>query len=475
METLRLGDPLDKSTDIGAIVAPSQLERIRDLVESARREGGRVWCSPAALPQRGWFYPPTLVTDVDPASTVAQIEIFGPVAVSLTFRTTDEAIALANNTRYGLAASIWSENISVALEAAAKVKAGVIWINSTNVFDAGAGFGGYKESGFGREGGREGVVDYLTADWERAATADVPSAPLAAPPLTDGRTVHFTLPDIDRTAKLYIGGKQSRPDSGHSRPVFDAGGALFGHAGSGNRKDIRNAVEAAGKAAGWSAVTAHNRAQVLYYIAENLAARAPEFARRLAAMTAQTLPEAAREVDAAIERTFWYAAWADKYDGRVHATKSQFITLAVPEPWGVMGIVCPDELPLLAFVSLVMPAIALGNRVVVVPSEQQPLAATDFYAVLDTSDVPAGVVNIVTGERDVLAKVIAEHDAVAAVWYAGSKTGSAHVEKACAGNIKASWVNHGRRRDWYSLREGQGRDYLRHATQIKNIWAPYGD
>ena len=482
METLRVGDPLDKSTDIGAIVAPVQLERIRALVDQGRREGGRVWSAVGAFPGTGYFYPPTLVTDVDAASTLAQIEIFGPVAVSLTFRTPDEAIALANNTRYGLAASIWSESINLALDVAAKVKAGVVWINSTNLFDAGAGFGGYKESGFGREGGREGIEEYLVPDWERALPAPgearafiASAAPGARTPADMDGSAAAHVPDIDRTAKLYIGGKQSRPDSGHSFGVFDDAGGVLGPAGLGSRKDIRNAVEAAAKAGAWSNVTAHNRAQILYYIAENLAAREAEFASRLATMTGQSPAAAAREVSAAIARSFYYAGWADKYDGAVHATKSRHVTLAIPEPWGVMGIVCPDEAPLLGFVSLVMPALAMGNRVVAIPSERYPLAATDLYGVLDTSDVPAGVVSIVTGERDVLAKVLAQHDDVAAIWYAGSKTGSALVEKACAGNIKASWVNGGRSRDWYRAPEAQGRDYLRHATQIKNIWVPYGE
>jgi aldehyde dehydrogenase (NAD+) len=482
METLRVGDPLDKSTDIGAIVAPVQLERIRELVEQGRREGGRVWSAAGTFPDSGYFYPPTLVTEVDSASTLAQIEIFGPVAVSLTFRTPDEAIALANNTRYGLAASIWSENINLALDVAAKVRAGVVWINSTNLFDAGAGFGGYKESGFGREGGREGMAEYLVADWERGlplASEALAFAPSAAP----GAAVHARTngsgaeraPEIDRTAKLYIGGKQSRPDSGHSFTIVDGAGLALGQAGLGNRKDIRNAVEAAAKASSWSSVTAHNRAQVLYYVAENLAAREAEFASRLAVLTGQSSEAAGREVAAAIARSFWYAAWADKYDGAVHATKSRQVTLAIPEPWGVMGVVCPDEAPLLAFISLMMPALAMGNRVVAVPSERYPLAATDLYQVLDTSDVPAGVVSMVTGERDMLAKVLAQHDDVAAIWYAGSRAGSALVEKACAGNIKASWVNHGRPRDWFHAPDGQGREYLRHATQIKNIWVPYGD
>src|SRR5436190_6556724 len=161
METLRLGSPLDKAVDMGAIVAPVQLERIRDLVAAGKAEGAEMWQPTWACPQDGCFYPPTLFTNVQPSSTIAQVEIFGPVLVAMTFRTPSEAVALANNTPYGLAASVWSESINLALDIAPKIKAGVVWINSTNLFDAAAGFGGYRESGFGREGGREGMWEYV--------------------------------------------------------------------------------------------------------------------------------------------------------------------------------------------------------------------------------------------------------------------------------------------------------------------------
>ena len=477
MATLQVGDPLDKSVDVGAIVAPVQLQRIRELVAKGEAEGATLFQAKGAMPSTGFYFPPTLFTDVAPASTIAEVEIFGPVAVAMTFRTPDEAVALANNTRYGLAASIWSENINLALDSAAKIKAGVVWVNSTNMFDAAAGFGGFKESGFGREGGREGLHDYIVPRWLKglpvaAETAALRLSALPAEASTEGLPA---TPTIDRTAKLYIGGKQVRPDSGYSSTVRDPSGAPLGQAGLGNRKDIRNAVEAAQAASSWSSATAHNRAQVLYFLAENLFSRAREFAQRLNTLTGASLDHAAREVEAAVQRTFFYAAWADKYDGQVHATRSRQVTLAMHEPWGVMGLVCPNEMPLLGLVSLLMPAIAMGNRAIVIPSSAHPLAATDLYQVLDTSDVPAGVVNIVTGERDPLAKVLAEHHDVAALWYVGSRAGSATVEKASAANLKATWVNDGRSRDWYSAEQGQGREYLRNATQVKNIWVPYGE
>jgi aldehyde dehydrogenase (NAD+) len=475
MATLRVGNPLDKSVDVGAIVHPVQLERIRMLVDKGREEGGTLYQAEVTLPDKGCFFAPSLFTDIEPASTLAEVEIFGPVATSTTFRTPDEAAALANNTRYGLAASIWSENINLSLDIAGRVKAGVVWINCTNLFDAGAGFGGYRESGFGREGGREGLAEYLVADWEQRlpAAKDRALPPLSAEP--SERDGSAATPTIDRTAKLYVGGKQARPDSGYSYSVFGADGRVIGQAGLGNRKDIRNAVEAAAKAHGWGGATGHNRAQILYYIAENIAARQDEFAARVCAATGASAERAAEEVESAIRRTFWYAAQADKYDGNVHQTKSRHVTLAMNEPWGVIGIACPDEAPLLGFVSLVMPAISMGNRVVVIPSPAQPLLATDLYQVFDTSDLPAGVVNIVTGDRETLAKTLAEHDEVAALWYVGSKAGSAMIERASIGNLKATWVNGGRERDWFDPAQGQGRDYLRRATQIKNIWVPYGE
>ena len=319
----------------------------------------------------------------------------------------------------------------------------MVWVNATNLFDAGVGFGGYRESGFGREGGREGIYEYLKPKaWSRAEGAGEGAAATPAAS-TDG--AGFGTPPIDRTAKLFIGGKQARPDGGYSRAVLSPKGQLLGEVGEGNRKDIRNAVEAARAAEGWAQATTHNRAQILYYLAENLSARADEFARRIGEMTGVSPAKARAEVEASIERLFTYAAWADKYDGAVHAPPLRGVALAMHEPLGVIGIACPDEAPLLGFISLVAPALAMGNRVVAVPTERHPLAATDFYQVLETSDVPAGVVNIVTGERDALAKVLAEHDDVDALWVFGSQEASTAAERQSVGNLKRTLVDHGRR------------------------------
>jgi aldehyde dehydrogenase (NAD+) len=472
-EQLRVGRPLDKVTDMGAVVAPVQLERIAELVAAGRAEGAEVWQPASACPTDGWYYPPTVVTNVQPSGTLAQTEVFGPVVAVMPFRTPSEAVALANNTAYGLAASVWTENINLALDVAPQIKAGVVWINATNLFDAAAGFGGYRESGFGREGGREGMWEYVRASGAppRPAAQSRATGGVASPePPRDDRP--RGLPGVDRTPKLYVGGKQARPDSGYTRRVVGAAGRALGEVGEGNRKDVRNAVEAAHKAAGWARQTGHARAQILYYVAENLSVRAAEFAARLDAMSGAA--DGAAEVEASVSRLFTYAAWADKYDGAVHSVPIRGVALAMHEPIGVVGVACPEERPLLGLVSAVAPLVAMGNTVVAVPSEAHPLAATDLYSVLDTSDVPGGVINIVTGAKDALARVLAEHDDVDAVWYWGTAEGARRVELASAGNMKRTWAAW-EPRDWMDPRLGEGREFLRHATQVKNVWVPYGE
>ncbi|HEY4199267.1 MAG TPA: aldehyde dehydrogenase family protein [Devosiaceae bacterium] len=467
MSTLRVGDPLDKAIDIGALVAPVQVTRVKELLAQGLREGAAIYEPDMELPGKGCFLKPALVTNVSPVNSLVTEEIFGPVLVSMSFRTPEEAVALANNTRYGLAATIWSENINLALDIAPRLKAGVVWINGTNNFDAAVGFGGYKESGFGREGGKEGMAAYLKPAWEKAlkpAPAPRPVAVKPASPLD-------TPAGIDQTAKMYIGGKQARPDSGYSRPVHAPDGALVGEVGDGNRKDIRNAVEAARAELGWATTAAHSRAQILYFLAENLNYRRDEFARRIAAQTGE---DGGAEVDAAVERLFAFAGWADKYDGAVHNPPSRTIAMAMVEPIGVMGIVAPPSRPLLGSIALIAPALAMGNPVVLVPSERSPLSVTDLYQVIETSDVPGGVINIVTGDSAVLAKTLAEHDGVDALWFAGPLDASTMVEKASLGNLKQTWTSRGLYYDLADRDKFEGDYFLKRATQVKNVWVPYG-
>ena len=446
MQGLRIGNPLDKCIDVGAIVDPIQLQQITKMV-SDNTDGETFQI---AAPE-GCFYPPTLITGLSPASTLMQEEIFGPVLAATTFRTPSEAIEIANNTRYGLAASVWSENINLALDMAPKLAAGIVWINGTNMMDAAAGFGGVRESGFGREGGWEGLSGYT-----KPKTTAKPVKAIAA----------FTGDDspadpLDRTAKLYIGGKQARPDGGYSQAVFAPKGARLGDVSLANRKDLRNAVEAMNAAKGWSKTTGHLRAQILYYIAENLSARTDEFANRIKAMTGKS---GTAEVEASIQTLFTAAAWADKYDGQVHGVPVRGVAIAMKEPVGKIAALC-DDTPLLGLIQAMAPAIAMGNRITLVASGPFPLAATDFYQILETSDVPAGVVNIITGDHAELAPHMGKHMDIDAVWSFSPQDLAATIEAGSATNLKRTWIT----------QAPTTKETLMQATEVKNVWVPYGE
>ena len=383
MDRLRIGDPMDKSIDVGAIVDPIQHAAITRMVNV--NTDGETYVTAAEIPATGCFYPPTLITGLSPSATLMQEEIFGPVLVSTTFRTPAEAVQLANNTRYGLAATLWSENINLALDIAPKLVAGVVWVNGTNMFDAAAGFGGVRESGFGREGGWEGLTAYT-----KPAGA---SSPLEKIPAFLAKTDPSPKPDtsmgvgMDRTAKLYIGGKQSRPDGGYSRIMYDADGASLGQA---------------------------------------------------------------------------------------KGVPMRGLALALHEPVGVLAAFCADDCPLLGLISVMAPAIAMGNRCVLVASEPFPLIATDFYQILETSDLPAGVVNVLTGPHNDLIGPIAGHLNLDAVWSFSSSDLSAKIEAASAGNLKRTWVNNRQACDWFDP-TNEGRHFLAAATEVKTIWVPYGE
>lgn len=449
MATLRVGDPLDKAVDVGAIVARVQLERIVELVAVGRAEGAELYQPACACPAQGWFYPPTLLTNVAPASTVAQVEIFGPVLVAMTFRTPDEAVRLANNTVYGLAASVWTENIGVAHDIAARLVAGTVWVNCTNRFDAASGFGGFRESGFGREGGREGLYEYLKPTPRKEERFLSKRAPRRG-----GREGN-----LDVTHKLYIGGVQARPDSGYSLVL---GGEAFARS---NRKDVRNAVEAARKAQpGWAKATAHLRAQVLYYLAENLEAEREIFESALRFGGASPA-DAGTEFDASLDAVLEFAAWADKHDGAVHGVPGRILCYTRHEPVGCVGVVSPDAGALLGLVRPLAACLAMGNAAIMLASPANPLPAVRLYRVLEASDVPAGVANLLTGQRDEVVPTMADHDGLESLW-CFAPGWAAEVERRSAGNLKRTWTG-------CSAAAGT-EEYLRQATQVKNVWVPFG-
>ncbi|XP_063157218.1 aldehyde dehydrogenase family 16 member A1 isoform X3 [Candoia aspera] len=495
MGQLRLGDSLDKTTDLGPLASEKERNVLESLVAEARAEGAEIFQAWASLPSSRLFYPPTLITGVYTTSRCVREEIFGPVLVSLTFRTAKEAVALGNSSPHGLIASVWTEVLPLALEVAHSLQVGTVWINSHNMLDAASAFGGYKESGYGRNGGKEGLYEYVRPTWEiqphpsavdlnykTSATSRGGGLPLIPgdkkAPCSIVSELKGNIPSsVDRTYKLYYGGAQKRPDSMSSQAVLDYVGKAVACVADGNVKDIHNAVQAAHKAApGWAKQTAHARAQILYYLAENLELRRAEIASQLESLTGTEKEKALLEVDLSVQRLFYWAAYSDKYGGTVQETTLYGASVLFREPLGVVGIACPDEQPLLSFVSLFAPAVTRGNCVVIIPSERYPLLALDLYQVLDTSDIPAGVVNIISGSRDHLSQSLAEHQDIQAMWYFGSKAGSALVEWASAGNLKRTWVNYGAEtRCWSDPQQGEGEEFLYQATQCKSVWMPMGD
>ncbi|MEC7745290.1 MAG: aldehyde dehydrogenase family protein [Pseudomonadota bacterium] len=464
MEKLRVGNPLDKSIDIGAIVAPVQLKKIDRLVKKGVKEGAKLWQPSWSCPKEGLFYPPSLFTNVMPASYIAQIEIFGPVLTSLTFRTPSEAVAIANNTPYGLAASIWSENINLALDVAPKVKAGVIWINSTNLFDAACGFGGFKESGFGREGGSEGIRAYTKIN-----------LPVVRGSKKTNNKIKISLPMIDRTPKLYIGGKQKRPDGGYSFPLNAVNNSFICDIAQANRKDVRDSVEIAAKSFA-KQLSNFNRSQILFYLAENLQQREKTFVDLLVALCGSSPVNASKEFSQSCERLFYYAAMADKFEGNVHNPPMRGLTLAMKEPLGVMTSILSNDSPLLNLVTVMGSVFSTGNTNIIVPGQKTSLIATELYQVLDTSDVPGGYVNILTAKENELNKTLSQHENIEGIWYFGADSSQrSNIIKNTTSNLKRYWCPEEKHVDWTNTSEQFLNEFLYQSTQVKNIWIPYGE
>lgn len=451
MAGLRLGDPLDIRTDVGAIADPAHLQTLTRQIQE--NTAGAVWHAPAPPLPEGVF-PPVLVSGLAPADALMQAEPLGPVLRCIPFRTADEAVEIANHSRYGLAASIWTENVSRALDVAARVRAGTVWINAANLFDAAATIGATRESGFG-DGG---LHAYL-----RPQGRLKPAKSLAAFAGPAGAAPQDAGPD----ARLYIGGAFTRPAGGGSRPVWPRQGACPGHVALGNAADIDSAAAAARAAHGWASAPAQSRAQVLYGLAQALEARADDFIPLL-----RKPREAEGEVAAAIARLFAYAAWAESFHGTTRALPIRGAALTLNQPLGVIGALCPDAVPLLGLISLMAPAIALGNRCVLVPSAPFPLAAMEFSRLLAASDLPAGVVNIVTGPQQDLAGALAGHTDVDALWCFAAGLAPL-VERESAGNLKRVWGD-AQARDWMGA-EGEGPAFLRAASTVKTLWLPWGE
>ncbi len=427
MSTLRLGDPLDKNTDVGAINSAAQLAKIRELSDVGEAEGAQRWAPACDLPEHGFWFPPTIFTGVSQAHRIAREEVFGPVLSVLTFRTPKEAVEKANNTPFGLSAGVWTDKGSRILWMASQLRAGVIWSNTFNKFDPASPFGGYKESGYGREGGRHGLEGYLSLHqhrrWSRQMT-----------PPTERL-------DVRKTYKLYIGGAFPRSESGRSYVVNDAKGKFLANAAHASRKDGRDAVVAARAAfGGWSGRTAYNRGQVVYRIAEVMEDRRDQFEAELRTTEGVSAAKARTYVDAAIDRLVWYAGWADKIaqvTGGANPVAGPYFNHTAPEPSGVIAVVAPSG-PLLGLISVVAPVIVAGNTCVVIASEPHPLTAITVAEVMATSDLPGGVVNILTGPQAEIAPWLAAHMDVNGIDLTGVRDAdlARDLEIAAAENLK---------------------------------------
>ncbi len=282
--------------------------------------------------------------------------------------------------------------------------------------------------------------------------------------------------DVRKTYKLYIAGGFPRSESGRTYPVHTPDGSLLAQACRGSRKDVRDAVKAArGAQASWAGRTAYNRAQILYRVAEVLEGRRTQFVDELTAIGAdQSSAEA--EVDTATDRWVWYAGWADKIGniaGTSNPVAGPYFNFTVPEPMGVVGIVCPDEAPLLAFTSRVAPAIVGGNTAVVLASEASPLVAIDLAEVLATSDVPGGVVNIITGLRSELVGPLSSHADVNAIDVTGCDTEQRREAELGAAESVTRVVGRTDGTDWLS--DAAESPYaVTDVMEIKTVWHPIG-
>lgn len=368
LDTIRTGDPLDPSTDLGAVSTPERRADLHQRLERAERDGATLVRAAAALPPVGWFVAPVLAMGVEPASALFGRPIPGPVAAVTTFRTAGEALALAENSGRTRAATIWSSGIDAALDLATAVRADTVSINAVALVD-----------------------------------------PAVSPPV-----VEDTWP--------------VRPAS--AEPSAKA------------RDAVARGVAAASKAGSWVRMAAQERAAALQGLADALLARAAEAAARLAAATGVSLADATRDLEVVAERIAVTAALAERSGGRVAATQPRQIVLLLDEPYGLVGLTCRSDLPLLGLVALLMPALAAGNRVLLVPPRLPGVAPGTIAALLGLGALPAGTVTLLDGEPDSLAAALAEHPEVAAVW---SSDDTRHDE-----------------------------DDLSRASRVKVVWMPYG-
>lgn len=476
MGRLRSGRGLDGAVDMGARGAAA-CDLVQRFVREAQSQGAQVFQA-GDVPSEHPFYPPTLVSNLPPASPCARAEVPWPVVVASPFRTAKEALALANGTPRGGSASVWSERLGQALELGYGLQVGTVWINAHGLRDPSVPTGGCKESGCSWHGGPDGLYEYLRPSGTPAQLSCL-SKNLNYD--TFGLAVPSTLPagtEIGPSPAppygLFVGGRFQAPGARSSRPIQDSSGNLHGYVAEGGAKDIRGAVEAAHQAfPGWAGQSPGARAALLWALAAALERRKSTLASRLERQGVE-LKAAEAEVELSARRLRAWGARAQAQGHTLQVAGLRGPVLRLREPLGVLAVVCPDEWPLLAFVSLLAPALAYGNTVVMVPSAACPLLALEVCQDMATL-FPAGLANVVTGDRDHLTRCLALHQDVQAMWYFGSAQGSQFVEWASAGNLKPVWVNRGCLRAWDQEAEGAGPELGLRSARTKALWLPMGD
>lgn len=462
MDRLRIGNPLDRTIDLGPMVSDQQRQQVSAQLEQALSEGAMLYQPNTERPQTGAYMLPSLLTQVHPASSIALEDVIGPVAITMTFRTTAEAIELANNSRYGMAATIWSDSHATALSVATSLECGVVWINHTGSRAAHLGWGGPRDSGAGRDGGLEAIQAY-----RRSSEATSPSptkTPQMAAPLQP--TESLARPGFVRHYPLYIDGQALR---GRSEPtsIDTADGIAIATIDSATAADVHRAVQAARKASGWCRNNRLSRAKVLYELAILVEHHRSILTDAWAESEHVPTIDAQHDLDHAIERLFDCAAWADKSIGSSDLLGTEAMTtVGLQEPIGVIGMVLADPYSFSELLLLIGASIAMGNRVVIAPSYPHAMLAMALSTVLQASTVPRGVINLVPGNAIELTKVLAEHDDLDGFWCFGEHD-TATVEALAAENLKRVWTDDTIPMDEVML--------LDRATRTKTIYIPIGD
>ncbi|XP_058509018.1 aldehyde dehydrogenase family 16 member A1 [Solea solea] len=449
-------------------------------VQEAQQQGVKLVQSCTAAPS-GALYPPTVLCGAAPSSSFVVNPCPGPLLPLMTFRSNTEAVTLGNHSPHGLAASIWTEDLTLALETAKSLSVGSVWVNSHSVSDPCLPVSGHKDSGTCTDGGQEGLYQFLRPS---CCSCPLPSSSPVSLDYTKFGTAAspaIIVPDESASSPKsylqFVGGKACKAESGCSVAVQPpGGGSVLAYCPDGGRKDVRNAVEAASKVQpGWMKKSPSARAQSLYSLAKNLESKKKDMAASLSIQGTLSAEEAENEVDISSARLSDWAAYCEKLQGGSLPMPQSGSALSIPEALGVVGLVLPDKNPLLSMVTLLGAAIATGNAVIMVPSQKNPLPALAFIQVLQASDLPAGLVNIISGSRDQLTVALANHSVLKAIWYWGSAEGRQYLQYSCTCPLKTlrlSCQTDDGGMDWTQSHPSLLEDMWRSAVQWKSVWIP---